>query len=68
MAEKCFRSGREGLALLETPEVQAQPRIQRSNVKSAALHELDRATRHIDDVLERNGHFGKRHGPRSGDE
>lgn len=64
MARKALDAGEQGLGLLETDEVKALPRIQRADVKQAAAHQLDRATRHIDDVLERIGHFGKRHGKR----
>jgi uncharacterized Zn finger protein (UPF0148 family) len=66
-AESAFAAGRDGLGLLETPEVQALPRVQREDVKRAAAHQLDRATRHIDDVLERLGHFKERHGRRDGE-
>ena len=68
MARRAIDAGEQGLELLETEEVRALPRIQRSDVKQAAAHQLDRATRHIDDVLERLGHFGKKHGRRTGDE
>jgi len=46
----------------------ALPRIQRDDLRSAALHQLDRAARHLGDVLERHGHAIKRHGRREGEE
>lgn len=48
----------------------AIPKIQRDGIRSDALGYLERAQRHLDDVLERHGHGGhamKRHGRRDGE-
>jgi len=45
----------------------ALPRIQRDDLRSAALHQIERATRHLGDVLERHGHVMQRHGKREGE-
>jgi len=66
-AEAALAAGRAGLQHAETEEVKALPRIQREDVKREAAHLLDLATRHIDDVLERIGHFKMRHGKRDGE-
>ncbi|HEU4727668.1 MAG TPA: hypothetical protein VFT22_07260 [Kofleriaceae bacterium] len=67
LAAECFATFREGLALIETDDVKALPRVQRDGVKSAVAHQGDRAIRHIEDVLERLGHFKVRHGKRDGE-
>jgi hypothetical protein len=72
-ARKAMTAGEVGLELYDL-EVQkskakdpyALPKVQRDDIKDAALCQLNRATGHIEDVLERRGHFGKRHGPRDG--
>lgn len=60
-------AGEAGLRVYESEAVQAMPRIQREDVKAAALHHLQRASGFIDDVLERRGHFKMRHGRREGE-
>lgn len=49
---------------------EALPKVQRDGIRSDALGYLERAQRHLDDVLERHrgGHAMKRHGRRDGDE
>ena len=66
MASECFDDFRAGLTLLESDEVKALPRVQRDNVRSAVCHQGERVSRHLDDVLERLGHFKLRHGSRDG--
>ena len=61
-------AGEQGLLLLDTDEVKTMGRIQRGDVKDAALHQLARAVGHVEDVLERRGHFKTRHGRRDGEE
>jgi hypothetical protein len=56
-ARAALAAGEAGLQMLDTPEVRALPRIQREDVKHAALHQLGRAIGHIEDVQERMGHF-----------
>lgn len=65
-ARREIAAGEAGLQLLETDEVKAMGRIQREDVKNAALHCLARASGHIEDILERRGHFKMRHGRREG--
>lgn len=60
-------AGLAALKILDTDAVKAMPRIQREGVTSAALHQLQRAIGHIEDVLERRGHFKVRHGRRDGE-
>lgn len=48
---------------------EAMPRIQRDGLRSDAVGYLERASRHLEDVVERHGgHAMKRHGRRDGDE
>jgi hypothetical protein len=68
MASECFDSFKAGLALIESAEVKALPRVQRDDVKAATAHQGERVGRHIDAVLERLGHFKQRHGRRDGTE
>lgn len=63
-ARVAMAAGEAGLDLCETVEVKAMPRIQREDVKRAALHQLERARGHIADVLERCGHTKQKHGAR----
>jgi hypothetical protein len=67
MASDCFRDFGAGLAMLESDDVKALPRVQRDNVRSAVCHEGERVSRHLDDILERLGHFKVRHGRRDGE-
>lgn len=54
-AREAIAIGEDALRTLGSPEVQALPRIQRDNVKAAALHQLVRAQGHIADVVHRRG-------------
>lgn len=66
-ARRELEAGEAGLRAYESEQAKAMPRIQREDVKSAALHHLQRASGFIDDVLERRGHFKMRHGRREGE-
>lgn len=73
-ARRELEAGEIGIKLYEQEvakhkagDPEALPRVQRDDVKSAALHQLGRAIGHIEDVLERRGHFKQRHGRREGD-
>lgn len=55
-ARDALAAGEAGLHHLETPEIKASGTIERTGVKSAALHQLFRAVGHIEDVLLRRGH------------
>lgn len=63
-ASDLITAGLEGLRFFESPEVQARGRFEREDVKGAALSHFDRAQRHLEDILERRGHFKVRHGRR----
>ena len=66
-ARAALSAGEAGLQMLATEQVKAMPRIQREDVKHAALHQIARAQGHLEDVLERRGHFKLRHGRRDGE-
>lgn len=67
LARECFETFVEGIQMIETDDVKKLPRIQRDGVVSAVAHQGDRTSRHIDDILERLGHFKVRHGKRDGE-
>lgn len=67
MAESCFEAFKAGIQLLGSDEVKAWPRGERNAVTKATANQGERCGRHIDDVLERIGHFQQRHGRRDGE-
>jgi len=67
LARECFDTLAEGLQMIETDDVKRLPRIQRDGVVSAVAHQGDRTVRHLEDILERLGHFKLRHGKRDGE-
>ncbi len=54
-ARNAITIGEDALKMLLTPAVQQLPRIQREDVKHAALHQLIRAQGHLGDVIKRRG-------------
>lgn len=66
-AREGIAAAEAGYALLDTDEVKQLPRIQRDDVGKAADHQLERVIGHLEDVLERRGHWQQRHGRRDGE-
>lgn len=66
-ARNGIESAAAGYALMETDEIRAMPRIQREDVARAADHQLLRAIGHLEEALDRRGHFKQRHGRGNGD-
>jgi hypothetical protein len=71
-ARDALEAGLAGLYVYEEAVRAKTPRIQREDIRSAALHHLNRATGHVDDVLGRRDYFGAghvklRHGKRDGE-
>lgn len=64
LTREALEAAETGLQLYRGAEVQAMPRIQREDVRAAAVAQLGRAIRHIEDIQERHGHFRRRHGER----
>jgi len=59
MASESFAAFRTALALLDSDEAKAWPRGERQHFAAAAASHGERVGRHLDDVLERIGHFGQ---------
>lgn len=54
-ARSAIKRGEDGMALLRSLKVQMMPKIQRDDVKAAAVQQLILAQGHIADVLQRHG-------------
>jgi hypothetical protein len=67
MAVESFDAFRAGVAILGSAEAEVMHRAERERVKAETANQGERVGRHIDDVLERLGHFRQRHGPRDGE-
>lgn len=67
MAKGCMEAFELGLAELQTEAVKAAPRVQRDSAHSTVLHEGERVIGHLEDILERHGHWKLRHGKRDGE-
>lgn len=61
-ARDVLESGQTGLHLYEEAVEARAPRFQRDDIKSAALHQINRAIGHLENVLERRGFFADRPG------
>lgn len=53
-ARRCVEEGWQGLLYFRSAEVQALPRIQRDEVKSAALAKFSRGQRWLEEIIDRN--------------
>ncbi|MBA3421666.1 MAG: hypothetical protein H0U12_07205 [Thermoleophilaceae bacterium] len=58
-AISALQKAKQGLEVARSPEVQALPKVQREEVKRAALSQADHGTRFIEEVLDRNRPRGK---------
>lgn len=67
MAKHTFDAFRAGLQVLGSEEGKQMARGELDRVVAATNNVGERTQRHIEDILERNGHFKQRHGPRGGD-
>lgn len=67
MAESAFADFKRAVAVTDTDEFKRMPVIQREAARAAVAGLGDLTCRHIDDVLERLGHFKLRHGKREGE-
>jgi len=65
MADQSYTAFKVGVTLLGADEAKVWPRGEVERVKAATASQGERATRHVDDVLERLGHFKQRHGRRN---
>jgi hypothetical protein len=66
-AQERFEAFQAGVTLLTSDEAKTWTRGQRERVEKATASCGESASRHIDDVLERLGHFQVRHGKRDGE-
>ncbi len=67
MADSCFDAFKAGIDLLGGEQAATWSRGERERVAKATANQGERTSRHIDDVLERLGHFKQRHGRRDGE-
>ena len=66
-ARENFEAFAAGVTILGSEEAKAWRREERAQVTAATGNQAERACRHIDDILERLGHFKQRHGCRDGE-
>lgn len=74
-ARQSLEAGQAGLHLFERAVAAREPRFQRDDIKSAALHQINRAMGFLEEILDRRGYFGDgsgghfrmRHGRRDGE-
>lgn len=67
MADQSYQAFKAGLTLIGSDEAKTWTRGERERVVAATANQGERACRHVDDVLERLGHFKRRHGRRDGE-
>ena len=67
MADQAYEAFKAGVTLLGSEEAKTWPRGDRERVMLATANQGERHGRHVDDVLERLGHFKQRHGRRDGE-
>ncbi len=67
LAKQAFQAFEAGVQVLASDEIKELGAGDRDRIKTATASQGERCGRHIDDVLERLGHFQQRHGRRSDD-
>lgn len=67
MATDSWEAFCAGVQILGTEDAKAWHRQQREDVKKATASQGERLSGHVDDILERLGHFQERHGRRDGE-
>lgn len=63
-ARDSFEAFAAGVKLLSSDEAKEWRREERAQVTAATANQGERSGRHVDDILERLGHFKQRHGRR----